>query len=106
LFRLHATSVPFFEQLTKLKPSADPYRPTGSKDKDKMLATEALGLVMIDYGNDAGGDYGESPCGRVNSKQRHAREYASNEANKGQERASYTQTKQPQNADQDQANRS
>jgi len=24
-----------------------------------MSATEALGLVMIDYGNDAGGEYGD-----------------------------------------------
>ncbi|OCF33509.1 hypothetical protein I316_04930 [Kwoniella heveanensis BCC8398] len=56
--RLHATSLPFFNQLTKAKPTADPYPPPGS-GKDKISYTEALGLVMIDYGDELGGEYGD-----------------------------------------------
>ncbi|KAL7423092.1 hypothetical protein Q5752_002391 [Cryptotrichosporon argae] len=66
--RLHATSEPFFDQLTKIKPTADPYAPGGGKDK--ILATEALGLVMIDYGSEVGGAYGDglSKYGRARCK--------------------------------------
>lgn len=56
--RLHATSFPFFQQVTKVKQTADPFPPAGSK-KDKILLTEALGLVMIDYGGDVGDTYGD-----------------------------------------------
>ncbi|WWC88701.1 uncharacterized protein L201_003614 [Kwoniella dendrophila CBS 6074] len=56
--RLHATSLPFFDQLTKVKPTADPYPPPGS-GKDKITYTEALGLVMIDYGDEIGEEYGD-----------------------------------------------
>jgi len=55
---LHGTSIPFFQQITKLKATGDPYPPSGS-GKDKVLHTEALGLVMIDYGGDVGGVYGD-----------------------------------------------
>lgn len=55
---LHATSQAFYDNLSKLKPSADPHPPAGG-GKDKMRVSEALGLVMIDYGNDAGGAFGE-----------------------------------------------
>lgn len=55
--RLHATSIPFFQQITKVKQTADPFPPAGS-GKDKILYTEALGLVMIDYGGDIGDTYG------------------------------------------------
>ncbi|OXG42331.1 hypothetical protein C359_02348 [Cryptococcus neoformans Bt120] len=57
--RLHATSLPFYEQLTKVKSTADPYPPPGS-GKDKISYTEALGLVMIDYGDEIGDDYGDA----------------------------------------------
>ncbi|WVQ83084.1 hypothetical protein IAT38_005222 [Cryptococcus sp. DSM 104549] len=57
--RLHATSLPFFEQLTKVKATSDPYPPAGS-GKDKILYTEALGLVMIDYGDEIGDAYGDA----------------------------------------------
>ncbi|BEI83042.1 hypothetical protein CcaverHIS002_0309100 [Cutaneotrichosporon cavernicola] len=57
--RLHATSQAFYDHLSKLKPSADPHPPAGS-GKDKMRVSEALGLVMIDYGNDAGGAFGDA----------------------------------------------
>jgi len=50
--------MPFYQQLTKVKPTADPFPPSGS-GKDKILLTEALGLVMIDYGGDVGGVYGD-----------------------------------------------
>lgn len=56
--RLHGTSLPFFQQLTKVKPTGDPYPPSGS-GKEKILHTEALGLVMSDYGGDVGGVYGD-----------------------------------------------
>ncbi|WWC96074.1 hypothetical protein V866_002941 [Kwoniella sp. B9012] len=56
--RLHATSQPFYNQLTKVKPTADPYPPPGS-GKDKITYTEALGLVMIDYGDEIGEEYGD-----------------------------------------------
>nr|XP_018262413.1 uncharacterized protein I303_05430 [Kwoniella dejecticola CBS 10117]OBR84571.1 hypothetical protein I303_05430 [Kwoniella dejecticola CBS 10117] len=56
--RLHATSLPFFNQLTKVKPTADPFPPPGS-GKDKITYTEALGLVMIDYGDEIGEEYGD-----------------------------------------------
>jgi hypothetical protein len=56
---LHATSEPFFSQLTKAKPTADPYPPPGS-GKDKISYTEALGLVMIDYGGELRDAYGMS----------------------------------------------
>ena len=59
--RLHATSMPFFENITKVKQTADPYPPAGSGKKgDKVLTTEALGLVMIDYGGELRDDYGTS----------------------------------------------
>jgi hypothetical protein len=58
-YRLHATSQPFFGQLTKAKQTADPYPPPGA-GKDKISYTEALGLVMIDYGGDLRDAYGES----------------------------------------------
>ena len=59
--RLHATSMPYFENITKVKPTADPYPPAGSGKKgDKILTTEALGLVMIDYGSALRDDYGTS----------------------------------------------
>lgn len=51
--------MPFYEQVSKVKPTADPYPPSGTGAKDKINVGEALGLVMIDYGNDAGGNYGE-----------------------------------------------
>ncbi|GMK53954.1 hypothetical protein CspeluHIS016_0105400 [Cutaneotrichosporon spelunceum] len=57
--RLHATSQAFYDHLSKLKPSPDPYPPAGS-GKEKMRVSEALGLVMIDYGNDAGGSFGDA----------------------------------------------
>ncbi|WVQ73224.1 hypothetical protein IAR50_002790 [Cryptococcus sp. DSM 104548] len=57
--RLHATSLPFYEQLTKAKATADPYPPPGS-GKDKISYTEALGLVMIDYGEEIAEDYGDA----------------------------------------------
>ncbi|KAI9632053.1 uncharacterized protein MKK02DRAFT_21407 [Dioszegia hungarica] len=53
--RLHATSMPFFENITKLKTSADP-----NAGKDKVLLTEALGLVMIDYGGDLKDAFGDA----------------------------------------------
>lgn len=56
---LHATSVAFHDHLSKLKPSADPYPPSGS-GKDKIRVSEALGIVMLDYGNAVGGSYGAS----------------------------------------------
>ncbi|WRT67809.1 uncharacterized protein IL334_004783 [Kwoniella shivajii] len=56
--RLHATSLPFYGQLTKVKPTSDPYPPPGS-GKDKITYTEALGLVMIDYGDEIGEEYGD-----------------------------------------------
>lgn len=62
--RLHATSLPYFHQITKVKPTADPLPPSGS-GKEKILHTEALGLVMIDYGNTLGGGYGELQKWRV-----------------------------------------
>ncbi|WVR06357.1 hypothetical protein IAU60_003388 [Kwoniella sp. DSM 27419] len=67
--RLHATSLPFFGQLTKAKTTNDPYPPPGS-GKDKISYTEALGLVMIDHGDELGGDYGDglSKYGRARCK--------------------------------------
>nr|XP_031864224.1 uncharacterized protein CI109_000136 [Kwoniella shandongensis]KAA5531296.1 hypothetical protein CI109_000136 [Kwoniella shandongensis] len=56
--RLHATSLPFHQQITKVKPTADPFPPPGS-GKDKISYTEALGLVMIDYGDELGDSYGD-----------------------------------------------
>jgi endophilin-A len=47
--------MPFFENITKVKPSADPQ----SSGKEKVLLTEALGLVMIDYGGDVKDAFGE-----------------------------------------------
>lgn len=49
--------MPFFENITKLKPSGDP---NASKKAEKVLATEALGLVMSDYGGELRDDYGRS----------------------------------------------
>ena len=57
-FSLHATSLPLFHQITKIKQTADPHPPAGS-GKEKILLTEALGLVMIDYGEEVGDTYGE-----------------------------------------------
>ncbi|KAL1412851.1 hypothetical protein Q8F55_000600 [Vanrija albida] len=67
--RLHATSTPFYDQLTKVALSADPH-PPGQLSKEKMLAGEALGTVMIDYGNDVGGAFGEglTAYGRARGK--------------------------------------
>lgn len=48
--------MPFFENITKLKASADPQ----ASGKDKILLTEALGLVMIDYGGDLKDAFGKS----------------------------------------------
>ena len=61
--------MPFFSQLTKVKPTGDPYPPSGSA-KDKILHTEALGLVMSDVGNDLSGTLGEGlvKYGRARSK--------------------------------------
>ncbi|WWC70729.1 uncharacterized protein I206_104680 [Kwoniella pini CBS 10737] len=56
--RLHATSLPFYNQLIKVKPTTDPFPPPGS-GKDKITYTEALGLVMIDYGDEIGEEYGD-----------------------------------------------
>lgn len=56
--RLHAVSEPFFNQISKRKTTADPLPPSGS-GKDKILYTEALGLVMIDYGDAVVGGFGE-----------------------------------------------
>lgn len=56
--RLHAVSEPFFGQITRRKPTADPLPPSGS-GKDKILYTEAVGLVMIDYGDAMVGGFGE-----------------------------------------------
>lgn len=56
--RLHATSEPFFNQIVKRKPTSDPHPPPGT-GKDKILITEALGLVMIDYGDAVVGGFGE-----------------------------------------------
>lgn len=56
---LHATSEPFFHQITKRKPTTDPLPPPGT-GKDKILCTEALGLVMIDYGDAVIGGLGMS----------------------------------------------
>ena len=50
--------MPFYQQITKVKPTGDPYPPSGS-GKEKILHTEALGLVMIDFGGDVGGVYGD-----------------------------------------------
>ncbi|WVO12590.1 hypothetical protein L204_100195 [Cryptococcus depauperatus] len=73
--RLHATSLPFFQQLIKAKASADPYPPAGA-GKDKVTYTEALGLVMIDYGEEIGDDYGDalSKYGRARCKLASAQE--------------------------------
>ncbi|KAK8858604.1 hypothetical protein IAR55_002833 [Kwoniella newhampshirensis] len=67
--RLHATSIPFYHQLTKAKPTNDPFPPPGS-GKDKISYTEALGLVMIDYGDELGDSYGNalSKYGRARCK--------------------------------------
>lgn len=56
--RLHAVSEPFFETVTKRKVTADPLPPGGSS-KDKISYTEALGLVMIDYGDAVIGGFGK-----------------------------------------------
>jgi hypothetical protein len=52
LTSLHATSQPFHANLSKRKPTADPYPQDSSSSKDKILAGEALGLVMISHGED------------------------------------------------------
>ncbi|ORX40049.1 hypothetical protein BD324DRAFT_616079 [Kockovaella imperatae] len=67
--RLHGTAMPFFNQLTKAKPTGDPYPPSSSA-KDKILHTEALGLVMTDVGSELGGTWGEGlvKYGRARSK--------------------------------------
>lgn len=52
--------MPFFENITKVKQTNDPHPPQGS-GKDKILYTEALGLVMIDYGGDLRDAYGVYP---------------------------------------------
>lgn len=56
--RLFAVSEPFFGQITRRKPTSDPLPPSGS-GKDKILYTEAVGLVMIDYGDAVVGGLGE-----------------------------------------------
>lgn len=52
-----------------MKPTGDPFPPSGSA-KDKVLHTEALGLVMIDYGSEVKGTYGDGLCkyGRARCK--------------------------------------
>lgn len=57
--RLHAVSEPFFNSVAKRKPTADPLPPSGSSAKDKIMYTEALGLVMIDYGDAVVGGFGK-----------------------------------------------
>ena len=66
--RLHAVSEPFFQQVTKRKTTSDPLPPGGSS-KDKILHTEALGLVMIDYGDAVVGGFGMSLLFTVHSHQ-------------------------------------
>lgn len=56
--RLFAVSEPFFGQITRRKPTSDPLPPSGS-GKDKILYTEAVGLVMIDYGDAVVGGLGK-----------------------------------------------
>ncbi|KAJ9105385.1 hypothetical protein QFC21_001755 [Naganishia friedmannii] len=50
--RLHATSLPYHSNISKKKPSADPYPEDGANPKDQLLAGEALGLVMISQGEE------------------------------------------------------
>jgi hypothetical protein len=54
---LFAVSEPFAGQITRRKPTCDPLPPAGS-GKDKILYTEAVGLVMIDYGDAVVGGFG------------------------------------------------
>jgi hypothetical protein len=56
---LFAVSEPFAGQITRRKPTSDPLPPAGS-GKDKILYTEAVGLVMIDYGDAVVGGFGKS----------------------------------------------
>lgn len=58
-FSLHATSMPYFEEITRVKQSADPQ----ASSKDKILLTEALGLVMVDHGGYLKGTFGEQHLG-------------------------------------------
>jgi hypothetical protein len=50
--RLHATSIPYHAGLAKKKPTPDPYPTDSHSAKEKILAGEALGLVMISHGED------------------------------------------------------
>lgn len=63
--RLHAVSEPFYNSISKRKTTSDPLPPNGS-GKDKILYTEALGLVMIDYGDAMMGGFGECSRGALN----------------------------------------
>ncbi|RSH91134.1 hypothetical protein EHS25_010310 [Saitozyma podzolica] len=82
--RLHATSQPFFGQLTKAKQTADPYPPPGA-GKDKISYTEALGLVMIDHGGDRRDAYGDglTKYGRARCKLAIAQEEFANRLSEG-----------------------
>lgn len=51
-YRLHATSIPYHAGLAKKKPTPDPYPTDSHSAKEKILAGEALGLVMISHGED------------------------------------------------------
>jgi hypothetical protein len=61
---LFAVSEPFAGQITRRKPTSDPMPPSGS-GKDKILYTEAVGLVMIDYGDAVVGGFGKWASGLV-----------------------------------------
>jgi hypothetical protein len=70
---LFAVSEPFAGQITRRKPTSDPMPPSGS-GKDKILYTEAVGLVMIDYGDAVVGGFGKSTSGASFSFMRSWRE--------------------------------
>ena len=61
---LFAVSEPFAGQIIRRKPTSDPMPPSGS-GKDKILYTEAVGLVMIDYGDAVVGGFGKWPSQRA-----------------------------------------
>jgi len=61
---LFAVSEPFAGQIIRRKPTSDPMPPSGS-GKDKILYTEAVGLVMIDYGDAVVGGFGKSMGGAI-----------------------------------------
>lgn len=49
---LHATSMPYHSNISKKKPSADPYPDDGANPKEQLFAGEALGQVMISHGEE------------------------------------------------------